>query len=227
MVPILPRIQAAHNSLQLGEFLHHFCGQVGLAKPRRRAHRLAVEGDAHVEQILGEILGQPLYSHRFFVIAAQVFLEGHCLQQINALIERGLLVGLPEKSRIVEARPQHPLVAMPDQSLGIAVGIQHRQEMRQQLAAGIFHRKIFLMVAHHRDQHFFRQGQKFLVEISQNDRRPLRQIDHGIQQSLVFAPPCAGNSARRLIQRLANHLFALGGIHQHMSFSQGCLVAGS
>jgi len=45
---------------------------------------------------------------------------------------------------------------MPDQSLGIAIRIKHGKEMRQKFTLGIFDRKIFLVIAHHRDQHFRR-----------------------------------------------------------------------
>ena len=81
--------------------------------------------------------------------------------------------------------------------------------MRQQLAVRIFHRKIFLMVAHHRDQHFFRQRQKLRIEAAENHGRKFRQIHHRVEQRLVFPPARAGNRARRRVERLANLLLAL------------------
>ena len=75
--------------------------------------------------------------------------------------------------------------------------------------AGIFHRKILLMIAHHRDQHFFRQGQKLRIEPAQNHGRKFRQVHHRIEQRLVFPPPRSGNRARSRIESLANLLLAL------------------
>ena len=75
-----------------------------------------------------------------------------------------LLVSLPEEAGVVEACPQHALVAVPDDAVGIAVGIQHGQKMRREVAPGIFDRKVLLVVAHDRDQNFFRQLEKFGIE---------------------------------------------------------------
>ena len=105
------------------------------------------------------------------------------------------LVGLPKETRIVETGSQHAFVSVPDNAVGIAVGIQDRQKMREQLAAGVLDREIFLVIAHHRDQDFLRQLQKFGIETSQNCRWPLGQVDHGIKQQLVFTPARTGNGA--------------------------------
>ncbi len=61
------------------------------------------------------------------------------------------LIGLPEKARVVETCPQHAFVAAANQALRIAVGVQYRQEMRQQFAVRPLEREIFLVIAHHRD----------------------------------------------------------------------------
>ena len=65
------------------------------------------------------------------------------------------------------------------------------------------------MVAHHRDQHFFRQRQKLRIEPAQNHRRKLRQVHHRIEQRLVFPPARPGNRARGRVERLANLLLTL------------------
>ena len=147
-------------------------------------------------------------------------------QQIQPLQQRALLIRLPEKSRIVEARPQHALVAVPDQSLRIAIGIQHREKMRQQLMVRIFKRKIFLMVAHHRDQHFFRQRQKLRIEAAENHGRKFREVHHRIEQSLVFPPARSGNGARGRIESFANLLLALRPA-QNLSRAQSIDISGS
>ena len=72
----------------------------------------------------------------------------------------------------------------------------------------IFDREIFLVIAHHRDQHFFRQRQKLRIEAAQNRRRKFGQVHDRIEQRLVFAPARAGNGPRRGIESLANLMLA-------------------
>ena len=67
-----------------------------------------------------------------------------------------LLVSLPEEARIVETSPQYTLITMANQTVRIAISIQDSKEVRQQIAGCMLDSKIFLMVAHHRDQNFFR-----------------------------------------------------------------------
>src|SRR4029077_18703310 len=101
------------------------------------------------------------------VVSAQILLKGDMLQPLYPLAQRMFLVGLPEKTRVVEAGSQHALMPMPDDALGIAVSIQHREKMGKQFAISIFNREIFLMVTHDRDQYFLRQFQKFPVKAAQ------------------------------------------------------------
>src|SRR5438105_3407558 len=65
------------------------------------------------------------------VIAAQVFLKGNVLQPCGALPKRVLLVCLPEEARVVEAGSQDTLVAMPDDAVWIAIGVQYSQKIGQ------------------------------------------------------------------------------------------------
>ena len=146
---------------------------------------------------------------RLVVVAAQIFLEGNVAQQLDALAQGLLLVGLPEKAGIVKAGAQNAFVAVADQSIGIAGRVEHREEMRQQLSVRIFDGKIFLVVAHHRDQHFFGQFEEFGIEAAQDRRRKLGQIDDGREQRLIFAPARSGDGASRGVKRLADYLFAL------------------
>ena len=131
--------------------------------------------------------------HRLVEVAAKVFLEGDRLQHLDAVAQRDLLIGVPEEARVVEAGAQHALVAVADQAVGIAVGVQHGEEVRQQLAVGVFEREVLLVIAHHRDQHFVGQREKFGIEAAQNDGREFGQVDDGVEQRLVFAPARAGN----------------------------------
>ena len=92
----------------------------------------------------------------------------------NAIRQLLFLVRFPKESCVVESRSQHALVAQPNESLRITVGIQHRQKMRREFSVCIFNRKIFLVIAHHRDQNFLRQREKLRIKRSQNCRRKLR-----------------------------------------------------
>ena len=179
------------------------------ARQRGLVHDAGADRDAALRESSRNPAAQPLHPQRLVVVAAQVFLEGHVLEPRDPLAQRMLLVGLPEEAGVVEAGPQHALVAVANEAVGIAVGVQHSQKVRRELALGVFDRKILLVVAHDRDQNFFRQLQKFGIEAAQDRRRPLGQIDHGVEQRLVFAPARAGNGASGSVECFANLLFSL------------------
>ena len=102
----------------------------------------------------------------------------------------------------------------------VHLNIQHGQEMRRQLAVSAFDRKVFLVVAHYRDKHLFRQRQVLGFEVAQHHGRPFGQMNDGFNQRLVFAPSSAGDSARGRVERLANGLPAFGYIDDDIGFAQ-------
>ena len=108
---------------------------------------------------------------------------------------------------------------MPDQSLRIAIRIEHGQKVGQQLAAGVLDREIFLVIAHHSDQYFFGQCQELEVKGTQDGGRKLCEIDDGVEQGLVFAPASAGNRPSGCIESLANLLLTLRA-PQHLGSAQ-------
>ena len=133
-----------------------------------------------------------------------------CLEQLQTVAQGLLLVGLPEEARIVEAGAQHALIAVPNHAVADRRQCSTpRRKCGSELAIRVFHREIFLMIAHHRDQNFFRQFQKLAIEITQNGRGTLGEVHHCVQQVLVFAPAGAGNGSGCGIERLANLLLAL------------------
>ncbi len=204
------RVQAADDALQLGELLHQLGRQVGLctAAPALKTMPGRTVPPA-LRMVFADQAAQPLHAQRLVEVAAQIFLEGHRLQHLHAIAQRNLLVGFPEEAGVVEAGAQHALVAVADEPVGIAVGVQHGEEVRQQLAARIFQREIFLVIAHYGHQHFIGKREKFGIEVAQDDRRKFREVDDRVEQRLVFAPARAGNSARRCVERFANALLAL------------------
>ena len=206
-----PRIQAADNALQFGKFFHQF-GRQDRFSPAAPPYEPRPGGrSCHSGLMISQSqLATRCTRSSLFVIAAQVFLEGDVLQPLQPLAQRMFLVGLPEEARIVEARPQHAFMAVPNDALRDRRPCSALPEnAASSLPLRIFDRKIFLMIAHHRDQNFFGQLQKFRIEVAQNHRRPFGQIDDGIEQDFVFAPARAGNGASGGVQRFANLLFSL------------------
>ena len=108
------RVKAADNSLQFGEFLDQFRGQIGFGQQRSFVDDAGSNGHAALLHRLGQPTGHALHAHRLVVVAAEIFLERNVAQQIDALAEGLLLVRLPEKARIVEAGAQNAFVAVPD-----------------------------------------------------------------------------------------------------------------
>ena len=92
--------------------------------------------------------------------------------------------------------------------------------MRRQLAVRIFDGEVFLVIAHHRDQHFFGKREKFAIEVTQNDRRKFGEVDNGIQQFFVFAPARTRHGSGGGVERLANPLLALLRTSHHRRFQQ-------
>ncbi len=156
-----------------------------------------------------------LYPHGLVEVAAQILLEGHCLQHFDAIAQRDLLIGVPEEAGIVEAGAQDAFVAVANEAVGIAVGVEHGEKVRQQLPVGVLDREILLVIAHHGDEHFGGQREEFGIEAAENHRRTLREIDDRVEQRLVFAPARAGNGSRGGIERFADALLAVGGTDRH------------
>src|SRR5207244_13115389 len=119
-----------------------------------------------------------------------------------------LLVGLPEESRVIKACPQHSLMAVTNDALRIAVGIQYRQKVRQQFVIAVFDCKIFLVITHHRDQNFFWKREVFGIEAAEDSGRKFGEIDNCIKQIIIFATTRSGRGAGGVIESFANLLLA-------------------
>src|SRR5207237_7197660 len=88
------------------------------------------------------------------------------------------LVGLPEKSCVVEESSQNTLMDVTNDAVRITVSIQHRQKVRQQFVIAVFDCKIFLVITHHRDQNFFRKREVFGIEAAEDRGRKFCSIDN-------------------------------------------------
>ena len=101
-------------------------------------------------------------------VAAKIPLKGNGLECFQPLLQGELLVVVPKEAGIVEAGAQDALVAMTNDrsAFRIHFGIQHGQEMSSKGVLLVFDREILLVVTHHGDQNFFRQRQKFGLEVA-------------------------------------------------------------
>ena len=66
------------------------------------------------------------------------------------------------------------------------------------------------MIAHHRDQNLFRQGEELQIECAENHRGKFSQVYYAFKERLIFAPARSGNGARGSIESFANLMLALG-----------------
>ncbi len=109
--------------MQIGELLHHFGGEVGLAKVSRA---LGVRVAAQLFNQFHDALG-------LFEIRTQLGLKRDVAQILDAVGEFLLLIDVPEEAGVVEAGFEDAFIAALDQALGIAAGIHHRDEVRASL----------------------------------------------------------------------------------------------
>ena len=145
------------------------------------------------------------------MVAPQFLLEGHSFQQFHPLHQRRLLIEIPEELRILEPRAQHPLVSVADDrfTFRVHLGIHHGEKVRGELARGVLHGKILLVVAHHRHQHLFRKREVLAFEVAGEHGGPLGQVGDSVDQPLILAPACprrSGNRPRHPVERLADRV---------------------
>ena len=146
----------ADDALQIGELLHHFGGQVALGKQRRA---LGVG-------VAAQFLHQRDNPLGLLEIRTELGLERDVRQIFDAVRELLLLIDVPEEARVVEARLEHSLIAVLDQALGIAAVFITATKCGASLPGAAFDREIFLVMPHHRGQHFGGQFQIGRIEIA-------------------------------------------------------------
>ena len=115
----------------------------------------------------------------------QFRLKGYVGQVLDPFAQRLLLIGIPEKAGVVEAGAKDGFVAVDNQTLGIAIGIADRDELRREIAIRRFDREVSLMDAHHGGEHFLRQVEKLCVKLADERRRPFRQVHQRVEQFVI------------------------------------------
>ena len=169
-----------HHPLQLRELADHVGQQVSLCQTRR-AHRVRGIG----AELAGQKARQALDAQRLVGECAKTLFVHHAVERRGAVDQRALAVGVPEIAGVGQPRAQHALVAGAHALRLGAVEIGDGDEVRQQLAVGIQHMEVLLVVAHGGDQHRRRHFQKTRVERARDCYRPLHQRRHLVQQRLV------------------------------------------
>ena len=124
---------------------------------------------------------------------------------------RVCLIRLPEKAGIGEAGPQYDFVAVPDQSIGVASGIEHGEEMRSHLFSS---RPRYVNVSGDRASPVTNtssgKSKNSRIKAAKGNRRKFSEIDYGRDPRLVFAPQYTGGEcASSSIKRFAEGLLAL------------------
>ena len=172
------RVDAAHGTLQLRELADHAGGEVRLAQLGRlrelagiAAARRSVQPEGKLAQAL-----DPLE------LGAQPLEKGAPAQLLQPRAERDLAVLVEEELAVGKARAQDALVASAAYRGVAHLGVRDRHECREELALLVLHREILLVAAHFGDEHFRRQLEEFLLEISCDAERLLDQPGHGLQE---------------------------------------------
>src|ERR1700686_909357 len=158
---------------------------------------------------LSKAAGHTLHSQSFLVITPKILLKSDVAQQIDALAQGLLLIGLPKKTGIVEASAQDALIAVANQTICVGIRVEDGEKMGQQLSVRLFVGEIFLVVAHHRDQDLFWKIEELRIEAPEDHRRKFGEVDDSRDERLVFAPARARNRARGRLQRFGNYLLSL------------------
>ena len=108
-------------------------------------------------------------------------MEDDIIKHRGAIRQRLLAVFAPEETGVVEAAADDPLVAPPDMTAGIAIGVGHREEGGQQLAVRRLHRKAFLVVPQGRYEQLPGQREIVAVETAADYSGPFHEMYHLFQ----------------------------------------------
>ena len=162
------------------------------------------------EPLFGEPARERADSLNFFSVGTKLGLKDHARLFGQIVGEATFLVELPEEFGVSKARAQDALMSGADESLGVAIEVDHREKVRRQAAIAAAKGKIFLVIAHDGDEDFFRQLQVRRIEVPQDRRRIFVQIDDELQERRIRMD--AKPLPRRELGKLAVHfLVALRG----------------
>ena len=196
-VPLAAGVDAAHDSLQVGEFLDDERVQVRLGQQGRGAHRLDEVGAAGQAR---DLLGEVLDPRRLLTVVAELVLEGQARKLRQPPLEALLHVRLEEEARVRQARVQHPLAALRDEALAVLGVVHDRDEVRKQ-ALRTAHRDVLLVGAHGGDGDLLGKLQELRRKRAAHETRPFDEVGERVDQIRVrldLPADFAGKPARGL-----------------------------
>jgi hypothetical protein len=198
------RIVAAHDALQFRKLADHVGEQIGLGQVRGALRRCRI-GFQQPRNLASDLLD----ARDALQLAAELVVIHDVGETRHALLKPGLAILIEEEACVRQACVQHTFVAVNNLLRVCGLHVAHEQEIRQQLAAGVGEREIFLVLLHADNQTFLRHGEECLVEGPDQHHRMLDNARDLIHQfgALAKIPAHAFASlVRRGIERLGDDL---------------------
>jgi hypothetical protein len=115
----------------------------------------------------------------------QLGLEGDRIERGSPVGQRLLAILVPEKSRVGQPRAHHALVAGAHLRRVAALDVAHGDEMRPQLAGGVLHGEVALVLLQRGDQDFARQIEEAPLERAGDGGGPFHQRGDFVEQRIV------------------------------------------
>ena len=205
-------VVTAHHALLARELDDGVGNQVGLAQ---------VRGAAGVGSQVGTQVGLTGNSERELLNAlglgehaAELLLEGNLSQTLTELVEGDLQVLLVEELGVVQTGAHDALVAV-DHALGVlGLAVRDDHELTRQLALAIIDREVALVGEHGLADDLVRNLEELLIEGTDEDRRPLAEVDDLLEDLLGRIDVTAGTGSLDLGDTGENGLATtLGGKH--------------
>ncbi len=108
------------------------------------------------------------------------------MRQIVAAIDQLLLlIDVPEEASVVETCFEHPLIPVLDDALGVAAGVHDGHEVRREFSGFGFDGEIFLVMPHHRGEHFGRQFEISRIEVAADGGGIFGDVSQSFEQICV------------------------------------------
>ena len=161
--------------------LAQMCGAAGISGQMGTQVSLAGNSERELLNTLG--LGEH---------AAKLLLEGDLGQTLTELVEGDLQVLLVEELGVVQAGAHDALVTV-DHALGVlGLAVRDDHELTRELALAIIDREVALVGEHRLANDLVRNLEELLVEGSDEDRRPLAEVDNLLKDLLGCIDVAAG-----------------------------------
>ncbi len=176
---VMARVVRAHDALQLGEFAHHQCAQVGFCQVRGAADVRLIDTER-----LGDLDCNACHALDALKLRSELVVIDHIGQSFDARFECLLAILVVEELGVRQPCPHHARIAFDDCGWIIGLEVRHQQETVEQLPMDILQREILLILLHGQDQALVRHGEKLAVEAGLQHDRPLDERGHLVEQRL-------------------------------------------